>query len=488
MIIAMENQLTIGEVGIIYINLLFLGGKQSVQKKLIMYKKWISVVLTAILLILFIPQIVSANTEPHEGKLVNGQAPLAHITFSFYSTGENQVWYDFTTNENGAFTYNLPDGEYKIDGVWVDPTWYILGKTFTIQNGLIDGQNAFVINVLDYENPADQWNVAGTLMNGSIPMTNTTFSIHQLEDNSWYDTKSDETGKYHFMLPDGTYQLDGIWDSIEAKWYPLNQTFSVKAGKLEGSTELSIDVAVAIHSDNVTGILMNGANTLSDLTFSIRTTSGEEKWYDTQTDRNGHYGLYLPNGTYMIEGIWDGTAGKWYVLQKEFTVAGPFQLNIDVITDGPVALQPNVSGVLKKGNEVFPNTVFSVHTNTGEETWYDTASDANGNFKMTLPNGSYTLEGIWDDTEGKWYSLQKVFTVDGTKELVIDVLAPQTILATEFSGTEANPKIYIGNIIVDASDVAKLENAIVKGNFTIKGNTSVEIVNVTVEGDTIFED
>jgi bacillopeptidase F len=365
---------------------------------------------------------------PGKGKLAIGDQPLAHITFSLYSTGEKQVWYDFTTDANGEFTHQLPDGEYRVDGIWVSPTWYPLNKTYTIENGLVNGIAEFEVNVLDYVIPAPEpgkWNVVGTLVNGTTALTNVTFSIHST-DNKWYDAKSDSTGKFAFTLPDGTYEVDGIWDELKGKWYELNQKFTVKDGSLEGAAELRIDVNPPATSFKVTGTLTKGTTALSDVVFSVHTTTGEETWYDTQTDSNGGFGFNLQDGTYMLEGVWLDAEGKWYVLQKEFTVTGIGTFNIDVLEDGPVAATPNVTGVLTKGAIPLGNTVFSIHTTTGVEKWYDTVSDANGNFGFVLPDGAYKLEGIWVDSEGKWYVLNLEFTVTsgklvGEEQLVVNI-------------------------------------------------------------------
>lgn len=67
-------------------------------------------------------------------------------------------------------------------------------------------------------------------------------------------------------------------------------------------------------------------------------------------------------------------------------------------------------------------------------------------------------------------------------------VAPQTVAAATFSGTTTTPKTYTGNVLVDVTNVAKLENATVTGNLILKGNAAVVLENVTVEGETIFED
>jgi lactocepin len=275
--------------------------------------------------------VYKLQENENQGRLLLGDNPLANVTFSLYSTGSSQVWYDFTTDENGFFTHNLPDGNYKIDGVWVAPTWHVLNKSFTVQNGLVNG-DALVVNALDYTVPTDSGqNVFGTLSNGSNGLGNITFSLHTLDGSKWYDGRTDAAGKFAFKLPDGTYQVDGIWVESQKKWYVLNQQFTVTGGKLVGNTELQIFVLSASVDSNVTGTLTKGTEALSNVIFSIHTTTGEEVWYDTQTDEQGNFGFKLPNGTYMVEGIWLDSEGKWYVLKQEFTVSGQTsQLNINL--------------------------------------------------------------------------------------------------------------------------------------------------------------
>jgi 2',3'-cyclic-nucleotide 2'-phosphodiesterase (5'-nucleotidase family) len=361
------------------------------------------------------------DAVPGEGKLVIGNDPLANITFSFMNTDSNQ-WFDFTSSENGLFTHNLADGTYLIQGLWVAPTWYQLDKTITIKNGLVDGLHGLVIDAL---NPAEgTWNVTGFVKNGEQALSNLTFSIHTADDK-WYDATTDKNGKFNFKLPDASYQVDGIWEASKGKWHVLNKTFTVTDGKLVGSAELLLDVDTAINKENVTGTLKKGTEALANTIFSLHTATGAEVWYDTKTDANGSFALKLADGSYTIDGIWDSAAGKWYELNKDFTVSGSLVLNLDVLTDGTGVISPNVTGVVKKGTEILSNTTFSVHTTSGDVIWYDMTTDANGIYSTTLPNGSYVLEGIWVDAEGHWYELQKDFTVDGTLELDIDVLAGQ---------------------------------------------------------------
>jgi minor extracellular serine protease Vpr len=349
---------------------------------------------------------------PGQGILVKDTEPMANLTFSLHTTGATPVWYDFTTDANGIFTHNLPDGEYNVVGIWQAPTWYPLNQTFTITNGLVD-KKPLKINALDYQlPPADQWNVKGNVKDGAAGLANLQFSIRTEDGSNWYSTTTDSLGQFVFNLPNNNYVVEGIWvDSIK-KWYELNQSFTVKDGLLEGGTDLLIDVQTATNNNNVTGTLTKGTQSLANLIFSLRTSTGDVQWYNVHTDANGHFGLSLPNGSYTIEGVWDGAIGKWYVLNQEFTVDGMLTLNVDVL-QGPPEAQPNVSGVLTKANVALPSITFSIEGVGGN--WYDVTTDTDGSFSFKLGDGSYKLHGIWIGSEMKWYELNKVFTVTNGK-------------------------------------------------------------------------
>ncbi|WP_316570490.1 5'-nucleotidase C-terminal domain-containing protein [Neobacillus sp. YIM B06451] len=61
-----------------------------------------------------------------------------------------------------------------------------------------------------------------------------------------------------------------------------------------------------------------------------------------------------------------------------------------------------------------------------------------------------------------------------------------SVSAASFSGTAETPKVHNSNVFVDVTGVTKLSNAVVKGNLYLSG--SVELDNVTVEGETVFGD
>ncbi|MHC0037553.1 S8 family serine peptidase [Pseudoneobacillus sp. C159] len=363
------------------------------------------------------------TVEPGQGLLLKGGKPLANLQFSLHSTGTEPVWYDMVTDANGIFTHNLPDGEYNVVGIWDAPNWYLLNKTFTLKDGLVNGAPV-IIEAFDTQlPPADQWNVKGSVKNGTKPFSNLTFSVRTADSSEWYATTTDLRGDFVFNLPNGDYVVEGIWVDAHSKWYEMNQAFSVKEGKLDGATELAIDVKNAVNTANVTGKLTKGTKALANLVFSLRTSTGEPQWYAVQTDSNGRYEVKLPDGTYTIEGIWVGSEGKWYVLNKEFTVAGTLAMDIDVL-QGPPEAAPNVTGLLTKAGAPLANLNFSIEDTTGN--WFTTTTETDGSFNFKLADGTYKIHGIWNGSESKWYELNQLFTVkdgklEGANSLTIEL-------------------------------------------------------------------
>ena len=82
-------------------------------------------------------------------------------------------------------------------------------------------------------------------------------------------------------------------------------------------------------------------------------------------------------------------------------------LNFDLTEKGP-----NTNGSVMKDGQSVSDVWVSAHTVTGEEQWFNGKTDENGKFSMTLPDGEYQIEGIWIDSESKWYP--SVISIYGT--------------------------------------------------------------------------
>ena len=121
-------------------------------------------------------------------------------------------------------------------------------------------------------------------------------------------------------MPDGDYEVIGVWVDSEQKWYPLNLTFSVVNGGLqgqEGQTELVIDLT-AKQEGNIEGSIegVNGGQIgIIDLNDPDPYT---QYWV---IDDSGQFSLELPDGDYMVAAINPNNTGtKLIPMQVSFSV------------------------------------------------------------------------------------------------------------------------------------------------------------------------
>ena len=89
----------------------------------------------------------------------------------------------------------------------------------------------------------DTQNAVGHLSQDGTSLQGVTLSIHSLAEDVWYDTITDQDGNFGFTLPDGEYQLDGIWLESESKWYPLEEkVIKIVDGSMTDENGLQIEL------------------------------------------------------------------------------------------------------------------------------------------------------------------------------------------------------------------------------------------------------
>ena len=54
-------------------------------------------------------------------------------------------------------------------------------------------------------------NVLGNLIKDGNPLSGTFINIYHQAEDQWYNAVADQNGNFAFTVPDGEYQLQGIW-------------------------------------------------------------------------------------------------------------------------------------------------------------------------------------------------------------------------------------------------------------------------------------
>ncbi|WP_251029206.1 MULTISPECIES: bifunctional UDP-sugar hydrolase/5'-nucleotidase [unclassified Bacillus (in: firmicutes)] len=110
-------------------------------------------------------------------------------------------------------------------------------------------------------------------------------------------------------------------------------------------------------------------------------------------------------------------------------------------------------------------------------------------FKKAYEEGRVTDIGLadWENLRDYVSGLKTVDpSIEGRiKDVAGNSTDPTVVLAKDFGGTADAPKTHEGNVVVDITDIASLEHAVVKGNLTLTGTPPDDFTfsQVTVEGD-----
>ena len=143
-------------------------------------------------------------------------------------------------------------------------------------------------------------NVLGNLIKDGNPLSGTSINIYHQAEDKWYNAVADQNGNFGFTVPDGEYQLQGIWVDSESKWYPLDLSFTVQDGVVDQPDLLQLDLSEK--APNANGSVMKDGQPVADVWVNASKVTGEEQWFNGKTDGNGKFSMTLPDGEYQIDG------------------------------------------------------------------------------------------------------------------------------------------------------------------------------------------
>ncbi|MEH7238184.1 MSCRAMM family protein, partial [Bacillus sp. JJ1562] len=314
---------------------------------------------------------------------------------------------------------------------------------FTVQGGKVINPERLHIDLSEKAS-----NVAGSVVKNGKPVVGDWVTARTVSGESlWFNGKIDENGNFGLNLPDGDFVIEGIWVDEEQKWYPLNLNFSVKAGVLQGQSELVIDLG-GEQDLNVKGSISNENGKVENVDISIKSVVTGEYFY-TSTNENGDFGLQLVDGHYKIElVVVDGQLYTPIYLDKEFSIAGgKLQIaGVDAKSLDVTLPQLSLNVQLIKDEEPLKNIeVEIVQSNKDGARYIYKDVDQNGVASLRLQDGEYRVGGYYD-SEDKFYYLDEPVTIsNGTTSpnpFIIDVT---TTNLTKVQGSLSDSNGFVGN-------------------------------------------
>lgn len=349
-----------------------------------------------------------------QGTLTVDSQAAAGAWLNLHNT-DTQLGHGFQVDDSGAFSFYLPNGTYKIDGYWNKSTqsYEQLNQTITIVNGVADATKYdIVIN----------HNVRGTLKKSSTPVSNAWLHVYTASNNNYQGYNARVTsGNFALALPDGDYRIDGYWDETAQKYVQYAYTFKVVNGA-------NITINLIVPEENVSGTVLNAdGNTVERGNLNLHRSDWKQGYNTDIVD--GAFKLYLPDGDYQIDGYWDQSVQDHVrVNPLNFTVSGGHTTTVLEIKEP----KKNVTGTLKQGEQLIQGAWLNLHSIGNQPVWYN-IHVKNGIFSAALPEGTYQLEGFYNEITQEQVSYLKEFKVASSTE--------PTVVTLEVPGNNVNGTI-----------------------------------------------
>lgn len=262
-------------------------------------------------------------------------------------------------------------------------------------------------------------------------ITNARIDIHPLGDDSvWYRPVTDSNGHYQVILPDGTYQVTGIYVPADNRWYPQWKQFNVSNGLLVESNQLWFELPYPV-TGNVQGqITTEYGGFAAGKTVWIQDLVNNT-WLTTTTNVLGEFGVDLPDGQYRLAKVPGYYFDRFFTVTNGQSDAGKFHLQMP---------GKSLSGRLLDGTQPVVNQNIVLYRDVnGYRLWYTVTTDSDGNFYGHFSDGLYELNGIWDDATSQMKPVRRSIEI-------------------KYGSTNPNP------YIIDMKAVPVTGNVIYEGN------------------------
>ena len=206
-----------------------------------------------------------------------------------------------------------------------------------------------------------------------------------------------EKGAFSLNLADGEYMVTAIdpnRDTIVDKIIPMQVSFSVLNGRLVVNNASTDNLNLQLPGLNFTGQLFQFEQPLGDLFIYLESKLGQDQYFGfvIETDGNGNFSERLGDGSYGITAIDILNHNQYIEFYKEFE-----------IKDGKASIifpLQIVHGLVQTQNELsyVGGGILDIHGPNGE--FFSADVNSNGDFFVQLPDGEYTVTGLWSDDIG----------------------------------------------------------------------------------------
>lgn len=300
------------------------------------------------------------------------------------------------TDENGVLEIRLPAGNYVLEGYYDNSKdeWTILNNKFTIVENVVG----------DFEFKVPEANLKGNLRDSKGPISRVWLKL--TNKNGHVETvQTREDGTFEVWLNAGEYVIEGFFDEHSDSWVLLNTTIEVSESDVT-------TVNLLASTFTLTGTLVDEyGNGVASAIIGIqdKNISGN-KTIPVRTSKDGSFQAALAPGKYQIVGYQVSGSEKFTIIKGE-----EFEISQDGITQITVnKFDEKVVGNITL-NDVVLSNVWVAFKDSNDQTVMAYA-DENGNYAARMPNGKYTLVGVYLGNN-EWHIINEEMDISGEKQI-----------------------------------------------------------------------
>ncbi len=378
----------------------------------------------------------------------DGTTPAPNTNVSVFAHGLAPA--NINTDSSGHYGVHVPDGTWFVTAQPPsgDTTDAATSITVVVAGGVIT-----MINGVASAGPADirlqVANLTGTVFEsgGTTPAQNSGVSVfEQGSSTTLAVTTTNSAGHYGVFVPDGTWIVHAQPPSSDTTDGPASITVVVAGGVITmingvasaGPANLTLPVA------NVSGtVFESGGTTPAQNSFvSVTAQGSSDKQAFTGTNSSGHYGLFVPDGTWVVTAqppsndTTDGPASITVVVAGGVITSingnpssGPANITLPATTSFTITVNAGSSATVGYGTAatlaelglpaLASGTV--VFSSAGNPDLCTTTLPATScDTSTALPLGSYSpITGTFTDTDGGYIGSTSTNTVSLTVSMAV---------------------------------------------------------------------
>jgi Leucine-rich repeat (LRR) protein/protocatechuate 3,4-dioxygenase beta subunit/major membrane immunogen (membrane-anchored lipoprotein) len=429
------------------------------------------------------------------GIVVDENGPLTK--YSYISVNGNGNNYQTSWDSRGEFSLKLGDGFYSVTGITVhtiNRETFPGGQSFEVRNGnlYVNGEQKETLEV-----QLSPITLKGKVVDEfGVPVGN---AFLQLEGNNQSNgIQVDGEGNFFSRLVDGVYNVFSV--RIGNEDISVAIPFELREGKQYVNGLLTETLEVKLPPATLKGSVLD-ENGLPVVNTYVQ-VNGLNRSYGSQTDSQGNFSFRLVDGAYTIAHVSYGIKGVSPNISFEI-IDGKIYVNGELKERVLVSILPvTFKGIVVDENG-FPVTNAYVSVN-GNNKWYGTETDSQGNFSFRLEDGSYRLNYIDIGNESAPQNLEFTiqdgkFFVNGMHKDRLEIkLAPFSLKGTLYDENgQLLPNTYMQveknyqgvgtNTDVEGKFRLRLADGIYKVTYVYTANKWVELnVPFEIKGGKLF--